>query len=186
MEEDRSNDLGVQAREGVKFHNGNPLNAECVRFTIEDRILAEDQKSPQLGNFKWIQKVEVIDDLTFRIISQKPYPLVLERLNVLFVYDPIETREKGDVWVAEHPMGTGPYKFVQWDRGSQLVLTANPDYWMKGVPKIENIVVSILPEMSTRVAELISGGIDIASDFGPDHGTSWKGPRKWFRWISPF
>jgi len=153
---------------GVKFHNGNPLNAECVRFTIEDRILADDQKSPQRGNFKWIKKVEVIDDLTFRIISEKPYPLVLERLNVLFVYDPIETREKGNTWVAEHPMGTGPYKFVKWDRGSQLVMTANPDYWINGVPKIENIVVRILPEMSTRVAELISGGIDIASDFGPD------------------
>jgi len=153
---------------GVKFHNGNPLNAECVRFTIEDRILADEQKSPQRGNFKWIKKVEVINDLTFRIISEKPYPLVLERLNVLFVYDPIETKEKGDTWVAEHPMGTGPYKFVKWDRSSQLVMTANPNYWMKGVPKIKNLVVRILPETSTRVAELISGGIDIASDFTPD------------------
>ena len=155
-------------QEGVKFHNGNPLNAECVRYTIMDRVLAEEAKSPQRGNFKWIQDVEVVDDLTFRIKTVKPYPLVLERLNVLFVYDPVESKAKGDAYIAENPMGTGPYKFVKWDRGSQLIMVKNPDYWIKGIPKIDNIVVKILPEMSTRVAELISGGLDVASDFEPD------------------
>jgi len=153
---------------GVKFHNGNPFNAESVRFTIEDRIMAPDQKSPQAGNFKWVKKIEVIDDVTFRIITEKPYPLVVERLNTLFVYDPVETKAKGDAWVAENPMGTGPYKFVKWDRGSQLVMTANPDYWIKGLPKIKNIVMKIIPETSTRVAELISGNVDVAAELEPD------------------
>jgi peptide/nickel transport system substrate-binding protein len=162
---------------GVKFHNGNPLNAECVRFTLEDRILAPEQKSPQRGNFTWIQKVEVVDDLTFRIVTQKPYPIVLERLNVLFVYDPMETKAKGDDWVSEHPMGTGPYKFVRWERGSELLMTANPDYWQKGLPKVKNIVVRELPETSTRVAELVSGGLDFAADFGSDQWDAIKKAR---------
>ena len=153
---------------GVKFHNGNPCNAEAVRFTIEDRILAEEQKATQRNNFKWIKKVEVIDDVTFRIITHKPYPIVLQRLNTLFVYDPVYCKEVGDQKIAEAPMGSGPYMFVKWDRGSQIVLKKNPNYWKKGVPKIENVINRIVPELSTRVAELISGGIDFALNLTPD------------------
>jgi peptide/nickel transport system substrate-binding protein len=154
--------------EGVKFHNGNPFNAECVRYTLEDRILPEEKKSPQRGNFKWIEDVEVVDDHTLRIKTQKPYPLVLERLNVLFVYDPISAKEKGDDWLSEHPMGTGPYRFVEWKRGSELVMTANEDYWKEGLPKIKNLTLKIIPETSTRVAELIAGKIDAAVGLEPD------------------
>ncbi len=155
-------------RPDVKFHNGNPLTAECVRFTIEDRILNPEQKSPHAGNYKWIKSVQVVDNLTFRIVTEKPYPLILERLNVLFVYDPIYTKEKGDRYVSEYPMGTGPYKFVKWDKGSKVVLTANKEYWKKGVPKIKDLTIRTIPEMSTRIAELISGGIDSAEYIVPD------------------
>ena len=153
---------------GVKFHNGNPCHAEAVRYTIEERILDEKQKSPQLGNFKWIKKVQVMDDVTFRIITHQPYPIVLERLNTLFVYDPIYCRQVGDKKVAEAPMGSGPYMFVKWDRGSQIVLKKNPNYWQKGIPKIDNVLIRTIPEISTRVAELISGGIDFAQNLTPD------------------
>jgi len=153
---------------GVKFHNGNPCDAEAVRYTIEDRVLDEEQKSPQLGNFKWIKKVEVIDDVTFRIITYQPYPIVLERLNTLFVYDPAYCKEVGDDKVAEAPMGSGPYQFVKWDRGSQIVLKKNPNYWQKGIPKIDNIICRIIPENSTRMAEMVSGGIDFGLNFLPD------------------
>jgi peptide/nickel transport system substrate-binding protein len=98
-------------------------------------------------------------------------------LNVLFVYDPMETKAKGDDWVSEHPMGTGPYKFVRWERGSELLMTANPDYWQKGLPKVKNIVVRELPETSTRVAELVSGGLDFAADFGSDQWDAIKKAR---------
>jgi peptide/nickel transport system substrate-binding protein len=155
-------------KSGVKFHNGNPLNAECVRFTIEDRILNPAQKSRQRGNFKWVKKVQLVDELTFRIITQKSYPLVLERLNTLFIYDPIWTKSKGDRYVSEHMMGTGPYKFVSWKRGIKLTLVANENYWKKGVPKIKNITIRPIPEMSTRIAELLSDGVDLAVNIDPD------------------
>ena len=151
---------------GVKFHNGNPCTSEAVRYTIEERAL--EPKATRLGNFKWIKKVEVIDDLTFRIITHKPFPVVLERLNTLFIYDPIYCKEVGDRKVAEAPMGTGPYRFVKWDRGSQLVFKRNPNYWQKGIPKIETVICRPIPEMSTRVSELISGGIDYALNLTPD------------------
>jgi peptide/nickel transport system substrate-binding protein len=159
---------------GVKFHNGNPCNAEAVRYTIEDRILDETQKSPQQGNYKWVKKVEVIDDVTFRILTKEPYPIVLERLNTLFVYDPVYCRQVGNQKVAEAPMGSGPYMFVKWDRGSQIVLKKNPHYWQAGIPKIENIIYRIIPEVSTRAAELISGGIDFGLNFTPDLWDTFK------------
>jgi peptide/nickel transport system substrate-binding protein len=144
-------------RDDVKFHNGNRLTAESVRFSIEDRVLNIDPKSPRISNFKWVKKVEVVDDTTFRFHTHEPYPLVLEQLNTLFLMDPKWTTEKGFEYVQGHAMGSGPYRFVSWDKGSRITLVRNPDYWMDGVP-----VIKIVPETSTRVAELFSGGVDVA------------------------
>jgi peptide/nickel transport system substrate-binding protein len=155
-------------RPDVRFHNGNPFNAECVRYTIMDRILNPELKSRLQSAYKFIKKVEVIDDLTFRLHTAAPYPLVLERFCTFFPYDPKFCKEKGEKHVAEFAMGTGPYRMVKWVKGSQLELTANPDYWMKGLPKIKNVTVRIIPEQSTRIAELISGGVDLISKLDPD------------------
>jgi peptide/nickel transport system substrate-binding protein len=153
---------------GVKFHNGNPCNAQAVRYTIEERVLDEKQKSPQAVNFKWIKKVEVLDEVTFRIVTHQPYPIVLERLNTLFVYDPVYCKQAGDQKVAEAPMGSGPYVFVKWDRGSQIVLKKNPNYWVKGIPKIDQVLIRTIPEISTRVAELLAGNVDFGLNYTPD------------------
>ncbi len=154
-------------RKGVKFHNGNPLTAECVRFTIVDWILNPERKNPSKGYFRWVKEVKVIDDLTFQIICDGFYPIVLDRMCFLTPYDPAHVKKYGEQ-VAEIPMGTGPYKFVKWDRGSQLQITANENYWEKGLPYIKNITFRVIPELSTRVAELKSGGVDLIVNVDPD------------------
>ena len=125
-------------RSDVKFHNGNPFNAESVRFTVMERILDPAQQSPQRSGFKWIKNVEVIDNITFRIITEKPYPLVLQRLNVLFPYDPQWTRDMeakhGKAYLASHTMGTGPFKVVKFVSRDRIELVRNDNYWKKGVP----------------------------------------------------
>ncbi len=170
---------------GIKFHNGNPLNAEAVRFTIMEGILDPERKSNKAGHFKWVKEVQVVDDLTFRIITTDPYALVLDRLYNLYVYDPISTKANGFESLAENPMGSGPYKFVKWVRGSELVMTRNPDYWKKDVAKIENIKIRIIPEASTRLAELISGGIHFAEGFPSDMIDSLKSSDKIVPLIAP-
>lgn len=155
-------------REGVKFHNGHPLTAEAVRYTIEDRILNPDLKSRLRGAYKFIERVEVVDDLTFRLHTHGPYPLVLERFCTFFPYDPAWCKEKGEQYVVEHAMGTGPYRFVKWEKGNRLVLEKNPDYWAEGLPKIPNVLIRVIPEQSTRIAELLSGGADLISKLDPD------------------
>ena len=108
-------------RGDIKFHNGNPLTAEAVRYTIEDRALDKEKKSPRHGNFKWIKNVEVVDDTTFRIHTQAPYASALERLNTLYIMDPKWTEEKGFQYVQEHAMGSGPYQWVAWSKGSKVL-----------------------------------------------------------------
>jgi len=154
--------------DGIKFHNGNPLNAEAVRFTIMEGILNPERKSTKAGHFKWVDRIEVLDELTFRIITKSPYPLVLDRLYNLYVYDPISTKANGFASLSETPMGSGPYKFVKWTRGSELVMTRNSQYWKKGVAQIETIKIRIIPEPSTRLAELLNGGIHFTTNLPND------------------
>ncbi len=155
-------------RPGVKFHNGNEMTAESVRFTIMDLIMNPEYKNPSQGYFKWIKEIQVPDKYTFRIITDGPYPMVLDQMCFLTPYDPAYVKEKGFAHLHENPVGTGPYKFVQWERGSRLEVVKNKDYWEPGVGHVEKIIFRIIPELSTRVAELRSGGVDLIGDVDPD------------------
>lgn len=153
-------------RSDVKFHNGNPFNAESVRFTVMEQILDPAQESPQRGGFQWIKNVEVIDDVTFRIITEKAYPLVLQRLNVLFPYDPQWTKEMvaehGKPYLASHVMGTGPFKLAKFVARDWIELVRNENYWKEGVPAFEKLTIRTIPEPSIQLVELIKGKIDTA------------------------
>ena len=165
------NTLEFTMESGIKFHNGAPLTAEAIRFNIEDRLLDPAQKAVQAGNFKWIKQVDVVNDTTFRVVTHKPYAIPLERLNTLFIMDPKSTKEMGDQWVHDHVVGSGPYKFVEWAKGSRLVMTKNENYWKAGSGKIKDITIKIVPEASTRVAELLSGGVDLSINLTADQVT---------------
>lgn len=153
---------------GVAFHNGSPLTSASIRYTIMDRILNPDMKSKLRTAYKFIKDVEIIDDLHFKIHTEGPYPLVLERFCTFFPYDPKFCKENGEEHVAQFAMGTGPYKMIEWKKGSALVLTANEKYRINDIPKIKNITIRIIPEQSTRIAELISGNVHLISKIDPD------------------
>jgi peptide/nickel transport system substrate-binding protein len=124
--------MGVQAEASVKFATGT-VECRYIRFTIEDRVLDPKQKSPLLPNWKWVKKVEVVDDLTFRIITDGPYPLVLQRLNFMFPWDPKWTKEmvakNGEEYLSSNAMGVGPFKFVRFVKGERIELVRNENYW---------------------------------------------------------
>ncbi|MES9844296.1 MAG: ABC transporter substrate-binding protein [Candidatus Sedimenticola sp. PURPLELP] len=152
-------------REGVSFHNGNPLTAEAVRFTVMDYLL-KSERSQRKSQFDWISNVRVIDEHTFEIHTSKPYPLILERLNTLFPYDPSVaiTDEGPQAWV-----GTGPYRLVRFDPGSEVVLSANKAYWRTGYPKIDNLQVRMIADTEQRLEQLLNGNLDLAMNLSPDH-----------------
>jgi peptide/nickel transport system substrate-binding protein len=151
-------------RKGIKFDNGEPFNAECVKFTIERGL---DPKCPQRPSVSWVKEVKVIDDHTVRIITEKPYPVALDRLANYQILPVKWAKEKGADFIATNANGTGPYRLKEWKRGVHMILEAKEDYW-KGAPPIQTIVYRPIKEIATQISELLTGGIDIVRDVPPD------------------
>lgn len=151
----------MKLKQDVLFHNGDPFTAATVKWNWE-RIINPEQASPQLGNHSQIQSVEIIDDYTINVITTAPYPIFTERLQNFQMLPENLAQEMGDEWLAENPVGTGPYKFVEWRKGQELNLTANPDYWNPDVQTpYTDLNLRIIPGVPTQLAELLSGNIDI-------------------------
>ncbi|MFN8524380.1 MAG: ABC transporter substrate-binding protein [Chloroflexota bacterium] len=148
-------------RQGVKFHNGEPLDAGAVKFSL-DRTLNPDQKSPTRPKIAAITKVDAPDPATLVITTKDPFALLPYTL-VGFGAMPVPPKyvqEKGDKEVATKPVGTGPYKFVEWVKDQHIIMEANPDYWGDKA-KVKRITIRPIPENATRVAELRTGGVDL-------------------------
>jgi peptide/nickel transport system substrate-binding protein len=156
----------VKLRQGVKFHDGSPFTAKDVKATF-DRVLDPNKKMTARGNHAKIKSVEVVDDYTVRFKTDGPYPLFAERLTALVMQSEKVIREKGDEWMQEHPIGTGPYKLLKWDRKQEHLLMRNDDYWGPK-PAYKYVRIRIIPEQATQIAELISGGVDIIKAVPPD------------------
>lgn len=153
-------------RQDVKFQNGDPFTAADVKFTLER--VAKDEKLSEHSNYEEIQEVKVVDDYTVDVITKIPDPILLNRLSrsgsSMLPSKYIE--EKGWEEFLKNPVGTGPYKFSEWKRDDRLVLVKNDEYF-GDKPKWDKVIYRVIQEDSTRVAELLSGGIDIAQNVPP-------------------
>lgn len=148
-------------REGVKFHNGDELTAEDVKFTLER--VAQDATLNVHSTFKTIQEVKVLDPYHFQIITVEPDPLIpslLARPNA-GIYSKKYIEDNGWDHYMNNPIGTGPYKFVEWKRGSHISFEPFENYFEGPNEDWEKVVYRIIPESSTRVGELLTGGVDL-------------------------
>jgi len=164
-------------RQGVKFHNGEDFNAEAVKASF-DRALNPDFKAPYFSRISHIKAVEVLDEYTVDFKTEKPFPTMLlslyEASFPALIVPPKYAAENDGASIAAKPIGTGPYKFVEWLKDEHVVLEANPDYW-GGKPAIEKVVFRPIAETRTRIAELTSGGVDIVVDVPPEDMASLDG-----------
>jgi len=160
------NTWDFRIRKGVKFHNGEPLNADAVKFSIE-RVLDPAQKSYLRDRFKGITQVQVTDEYGVRLKTEKPNPVLLERLTNLAILPPKYVKEKGDAFIAKNPVGTGPYHFVEWVRGQRLVVEAHPGYWGPE-PAVKTLVFRPILDVGTAIAEMLAGGVDFIRLVPPD------------------
>jgi peptide/nickel transport system substrate-binding protein len=156
----------VKLRKGVRFHDGTPFGAKDVKASF-DRVLNPENKLTARGNHAKIKSVEVVDDLTVRFKTDGPYPLFVERLTALVMQSEKVMREKGQEWMQENPVGTGPYKLVRWNKKQEHLLVRNDDYWGPK-PAFKYVRIRIIPEQATQIAELISGGVDLIKAVPPD------------------
>ena len=163
-------------RKGVKFHNGEDFNAAAVKFNIE-RMADPKNKLRQTVFQGIVDRVDIIDDYTVRIITKVPHPYLDAHLCLYGgMIAPKYFQEKGPQYIATHPVGVGPYKFVSWVKDDQLVLEANPNYW-GGVPRIKKVIFRPIPEATTRVAALQTQEADIIVNIPPHlmKLMEWKG-----------
>ncbi len=156
-------------RRNVKFHNGEPFTAASVKATI-DYALDPANKSHFAAAAYWglVKEVQVVDDYTVRFVTKQPWPNLADSAastNSLIM--PAKAlKELGLAKLAEKPIGTGPFKFVEWRRDERLVLERNPDYW-QGPADVSRVTFRFIPEFSARMAALLSGEIDVMKDVPP-------------------
>src|SRR5712692_510924 len=154
-------------RQGVKFHNGEPFNAQSVKATLE-YIQNPASKSHYQSYWKAVKEVQIVNDYTVRFVTDKPWPALLDRASLTdFLVLPAKAlKEQGPEKLAQHPIGTGPFRFGEWKRDERLVMERNPDYWA-GPAEVSRVTLRFIPEFSARLAAMLSGEIDIMKDVPP-------------------
>lgn len=167
-------ELIIKLKKGVKFHNGDTLTSKDVVFSI-NRMLDKPASRVMIDAIK---KVEMIDDYTVKLVLSKPSSPLLFGLAhpITAILNEKDTLAKNDV-IATSPMGTGPYKFIDWGSGEKIELTSFDNYF-EGKPKIDNLTYRAITENSSRLAALETGEIDIAYNMDAiDGSTVEKNPK---------
>ncbi|MBX3070534.1 MAG: hypothetical protein KF883_08580 [Thermomicrobiales bacterium] len=148
-------------REGVTFHNGEPFNADAVKFTFE-RVLDPATEATTINLVGTIDHVDVVDEYTVNIVTSQPDIVLLVRVSELYgpILPPGYFAEVGAEGIATAPVGTGPFKLTEWAKNERIVLDANPDYW-GGPPAVSRVTVRPILEDSTRISALLAGEVDL-------------------------
>lgn len=148
-------------RKGVKFHNGTELKASDVKFSL-DRA-KNHPRSQMSGNVASMESVKVIDDYTVEIKTERPCGILPYKIADVFILSEKYAKEKGDRYLSTHPMGTGPFEFVEWKRGKHTKMVAFDQYW-RGKSPVENLLFKSITDDEERLNALLSGKADIILD----------------------
>jgi peptide/nickel transport system substrate-binding protein len=172
---------------GIKFHDGNPCDAAAIVWNFDRWRLSKHPQhenqikagqtfeyyEAQFGGFdekSLITKVEAVNPQTVRITLKNPQGPFLANL-AMFVFDIVSPKavEKQGLNFGKNPVGTGPFKFVEWKVGQEVILEANKDYWDKAhAPKVQRVVIRNIKDNSQRLAALKAGEIHGFEGLNPD------------------
>ena len=151
-------------RQGVKFSDGSPLTADDVVLSLTRAI---DQKSEWGFLFSPVKSVGKVDENTIAMHMSEPFAPLLAALSTFAasIYSKAQFEKYGQE-MAQHPLGTGAFTLESWQKGSQITLVKNQNYWQPGKPKIDRIIMRVVGDDNTRVLQLQSGQVDLI-DFVP-------------------
>ena len=158
---DNNTSLVITLPSGVVFHNGEKLTAEDVKFTI-DSIRDPKTGSWLRGFLGPIKDVQVLDDTHLKIKTET----IENQLIPAFTYVDIVPRGMGTDLVKQNPVGSGPYKFVEWVPNDHVTLERHPRYWNEArAGHVDKIILRPVTELQTRISQLLAGDVDLVYDF---------------------
>jgi peptide/nickel transport system substrate-binding protein len=155
-----------ELRKGVKFHGGEPFDAESVKYSY-DRIMDPNVKSPMASSLRLVEKVSVVDPQTLEIVTKAPAPVLPAYLSL---YTNIASKawmtSKGPEVAVRTINGTGAFKLVEWRKGDHIKLARNDGYW-GGRPAVRSATIRPIPDANSRILALQKGEADIIQDVPP-------------------
>lgn len=171
--------------EGVKFHDGTDFNAEAVVANFERWAAGNADQFPYYGSMfggfgdeegHVIDSVTATGDYEVEFKLKRPQAPFLKNLAMssFGIASPTAFEAAGDKF-GDAPVGTGPFKFVEWKRNDSITIEKNADYWVEGEPKLDQVVFRSIPDNSARLNALLSGEIDLADGITPSDGATVEG-----------
>lgn len=149
---------------GVKWHDGEPFNADDVVFSLSDMLPKVHGRARVILD-KYVDSVEKIDDLTVKINLKSPFPAFMIMFEPGFApMMPRHIYEGTDYATNEanqKPIGTGPFMFKEWRRGEYIKLERNPNYWKEGKPYLDELIFNVIPDSASRAVAFEQGTIDV-------------------------
>ena len=153
-------EVTIKLRSGVKFHDGEPFDAEAAKYSLERHLtLPTSFRKPELAS---LDHVDVVDPLTIKLVLKSPYSPLLAQLTdrAGMMVSPKAAREAGDKF-GLHPVCAGPYKFVERVQQDRMVFEKFADYWNKDNVLIDRVVFLPIVDVTVRLANLKSDGLDL-------------------------
>lgn len=147
-------------RPGVKFHDGSPLTAAAVKFSF-DRALKGTPPARWASLAGSLAGAEPVDDLTVDVVTKEPYGPILRTLAMIYpsIVSPTAVQKLGADF-SRAPVGTGPFKFVEWKTNTHVIIERNPDYWGEKA-LVDRVVFKVVPEEGARMIALQTGDTDM-------------------------
>jgi len=153
-------------RPGVKFHDGTPFTAAAVKFTF-DRALRGTPPGRWASLAGPLAGAEVVDDLTVDVLTKEPYGPILRTLAMVYtgMVSPTAVQKMGADF-SRAPVGTGPFKFVEWKTNTHVIIERNPDYWGEKA-LVDRVIFKVVPEEGARMIALQTGAADMVLQPSP-------------------
>jgi peptide/nickel transport system substrate-binding protein len=153
-------EMTIKLRPGVKFHDGEPLDAEAAKFSLDRHLTMQGSfRKPELAT---VDHVDVVDPLTIKLVLKTPFSPLIAQLTdrAGMMVSPKAAKEAGDKF-GLHPVCAGPYKFVERVQQDRMVFERFADYWNKDNVFIDRVVFLPIVDATVRLANLKSGGLDL-------------------------
>lgn len=148
-------------RAGVTWHDGKPFTSADVQFTIMEVLKKFHPRGP--NSFREVSSIDTPDELTAVFNLDRPAPYMMRAFSSyespIVPKHLLEGKDVREAELSNNPVGTGPFKFVEWKKGQYIRLDKNENYWREGYPLLDRIVARIIPDASTRTAAMESGEV---------------------------